>query len=75
MILVTGGAGYIGSHCALRLMESGEDVVVFDSMELGTRHALDVLAREFPDSSPPTPRSPNPCATPAGTTRTTWAAP
>ena len=49
MILVTGGAGYIGSHCALRLMESGEDVVVFDSMELGTRHALDVLAREFPD--------------------------
>ena len=49
MILVTGGAGYIGSHCALHLMESGEDVVVFDSMELGTRHALDVLAREFPD--------------------------
>ena len=49
MILVTGGAGYIGSHCALKLMEAGEDVKVFDSLELGTQHALDVLGREFPD--------------------------
>ena len=35
MILVTGGAGYIGSHCVLSLLENGEDVVIFDSLELG----------------------------------------
>lgn len=35
MILVTGGAGYIGSHCVLALIKSGEDVVIFDSLELG----------------------------------------
>jgi len=31
-ILVTGGAGYIGSHTALSLLESGYDVVVFDNL-------------------------------------------
>ena len=34
-ILVTGGAGYIGSHCALALMEAGRDILIFDSLELG----------------------------------------
>ena len=32
MILVTGGAGYIGSHCVLKLIEQGNDVVLFDSL-------------------------------------------
>ena len=31
-ILVTGGAGYIGSHTVRLLSESGRDVVAFDSM-------------------------------------------
>lgn len=31
-ILVTGGAGYIGSHTALRLLEDGHDVVVLDNL-------------------------------------------
>ncbi|WP_280569569.1 UDP-glucose 4-epimerase GalE [Chromohalobacter sp. 296-RDG] len=31
-ILVTGGAGYIGSHMVLRLMEAGNDVVVIDNL-------------------------------------------
>jgi UDP-glucose 4-epimerase len=34
-ILVTGGAGYIGSHTVRVLSESGRDVVAFDSMEFG----------------------------------------
>ena len=29
-ILVLGGAGYIGSHTVYRLIESGNEVVVFD---------------------------------------------
>lgn len=43
MILVTGGAGYIGSHCALRLIEEGRDIVIFDSLELGHRETVDTL--------------------------------
>jgi dTDP-glucose 4,6-dehydratase len=31
-ILVTGGAGFIGSHCARRLAAAGEDVVVLDKL-------------------------------------------
>ncbi len=34
-ILVTGGAGYIGSHTVRLLRERGRDVVVLDSMEFG----------------------------------------
>ncbi|MDR0252446.1 MAG: UDP-glucose 4-epimerase GalE [Brucellaceae bacterium] len=32
-ILVTGGAGYIGSHTCVRLLESGHDVVVVDNFD------------------------------------------
>jgi UDP-glucose 4-epimerase len=31
MILVTGGAGYIGSHACVDLLNAGEQVVVFDN--------------------------------------------
>ena len=40
MILVTGGAGYIGSHTVKQLLASGYDTVVFDSMELGHPEAV-----------------------------------
>lgn len=35
MILITGGAGYIGSHTTLNFLNNGYDVVVFDSLENG----------------------------------------
>lgn len=39
-ILVTGGAGYIGSHCVAALLERGADVVVADNLSTGHRAAL-----------------------------------
>jgi len=39
-ILVTGGAGYIGSHCVARLLEDGQDVVVIDDLSKGHRSAV-----------------------------------
>ncbi len=39
-ILVTGGAGYIGSHTTALLRARGDFVVVFDSLELGYRQAI-----------------------------------
>lgn len=43
MILVTGGAGYIGSHCAMALLEGGQDIVIFDSLELGHIQTVETL--------------------------------
>jgi UDP-glucose 4-epimerase len=40
MVLVVGGAGYIGSHMCKLLREQGIDHLVFDSLEKGSRHAL-----------------------------------
>ncbi|MFZ0251976.1 MAG: UDP-glucose 4-epimerase GalE [Acidimicrobiales bacterium] len=40
-ILVTGGAGYIGSHTVRLLQARGRDVVVLDTMESGHRAAVD----------------------------------
>ncbi len=39
-ILVTGGAGYIGSHVVLQLRERGESVVVVDDLSRGFRQAV-----------------------------------
>ncbi|MCB0965431.1 MAG: UDP-glucose 4-epimerase GalE [Ilumatobacter sp.] len=39
-ILVTGGAGYIGSHTVRALREAGRSVVAYDSLELGTAAAV-----------------------------------
>lgn len=40
-ILVTGGAGYIGSFTVKALKEAGYETVVFDSLETGHREAID----------------------------------
>ena len=39
-VLVTGGAGYIGSHTCLELLRSGHEVSVVDSLENGNEEAL-----------------------------------
>src|SRR5690606_7688806 len=39
-ILVTGGAGYIGSHMVHALADAGERVVVLDNLSTGFRRAL-----------------------------------
>jgi len=41
-ILVTGGAGYIGSHCVRLLRQSGHHVVVVDNLVYGHRYAVPV---------------------------------
>ena len=42
-ILVTGGAGYIGSHTAKLLIRRGYDVVIYDSLELGHPEVMQYL--------------------------------
>jgi UDP-glucose 4-epimerase len=44
-ILVTGGAGYIGSFMTKALLDKGHDVIVFDSLERGYRDAVDKRAK------------------------------
>ena len=40
-VLVTGGAGYIGSVCVQELIKKNYNVVVFDNLEYGHKHNLD----------------------------------
>ena len=46
MILITGGAGYIGSHTTLEFLNSGYEVVVFDNLETGHLETIDILKKE-----------------------------
>jgi len=38
--LVTGGAGYVGSHVVLALADRGDDVTVLDDLSLGHAHSV-----------------------------------
>ncbi len=42
-VLVAGGAGYIGSHTAKRLAESGHQVVLYDDLSRGHREVASIL--------------------------------
>lgn len=39
-VLVTGGAGYIGSHTVAALHERGEEIVIVDNLQQGHRDAI-----------------------------------
>ena len=54
-ILVTGGAGYIGSHMAHALVERGEEVVVLDNLATGADwlvpHAASFIRGDISDQA------------------------
>ena len=45
MILVTGGAGYIGSHTVVELLATGHDVLVVDNHSNSKSSVLERIAR------------------------------
>src|SRR5205823_7535356 len=46
--LVTGGAGFIGSHIAIRLLREGQRVRVLDDLSTGRRENLDAIRAAVP---------------------------
>ncbi|KAG0569368.1 hypothetical protein KC19_6G085600 [Ceratodon purpureus] len=48
-VLVTGGAGFIGSHAALRLLEDGHRVTILDNLSRGNMGAVEQLQALFPE--------------------------
>ena len=57
MILVTGGAGFIGSHVVRKLIDAGEEVIIYDNLRHGDVDFLTKL--RFPDVEPELVREEN----------------
>jgi len=50
-ILITGGAGFIGSHLAEKLLEAGEEVYIIDDLSTGSIDNINQLKQKDPDNS------------------------
>ena len=50
--LVTGGAGFIGSHLVEAILRRGDDVVILDDFSTGRRTNLDAVLRARPQGAP-----------------------
>ncbi|EYU42844.1 hypothetical protein ABFS82_13G010100 [Erythranthe guttata] len=49
-VLVTGGAGYIGSHAVLRLLKDKYRVTIVDNLSRGNMGAVKILQENFPEA-------------------------
>jgi nucleoside-diphosphate-sugar epimerase len=49
-LLLTGGAGYVGSHCAKALAAAGHEGIVFDNLLFGHRDLGPVLNYPIPQA-------------------------
>ena len=49
MILITGGAGYIGSNCALELIKNNENIIIFDNLSTGHIETIETLKKINPN--------------------------
>ena len=43
-IFITGGAGYIGSHVSMKLLNAGHDITIYDDLSLGFEENIDKRA-------------------------------
>ena len=69
-VLVTGGAGFIGSHIAEAYLEEGWEVVVLDDLSRGHERNVPEARPVRPRGHPARPR-PGSCSPPAASTRST----
>ena len=47
MILITGGAGYIGSHCAVEFLKNDYEILIFDNFSKGHREIIENLKLKY----------------------------
>jgi UDP-glucose 4-epimerase len=50
-ILITGGAGFIGSHLAEALLENGEEVYIIDDLSTGSIDNINLLKEKYPENA------------------------
>ena len=44
-IFITGGAGYIGSHVSLQLLNAGHEITIYDDLSLSSLKNIDKRAK------------------------------